>query len=181
MCGSLRRGSFNRCLLEEARRRGVTHGLDIEEVGIADFPLYNQDVDLAGPPAQVLAAKKAVEAAECVLLVSPEYNYGVPGTLKNAIDWLSRPATGPTLNHRPMAVMGASGGYMGTIRAQLAWRQMWHYFHSPVFSGAEMTVSFAAKAFSDSGELTDPQLCEQLEAFLGGLAAWLDMETCNPR
>lgn len=179
VCGSLRAGSYNRCLLKECQRRCASAGIEVIEVEFSGFPLYNADVDAAGPPADVLAAKRLIQSCDALLLVSPEYNYGVPGALKNAIDWLSRPSGDPTLFGRPMAVMGASSGYMGTMRSQLAWRQMWHFFRAPVFSAAEMTVSFAAKAFDDDGRLVSPDLSERLDMYLAELGIWLEREACE--
>lgn len=172
ICGSLRTGSFNQALLASAIEMQEKHGLRISQVNISGFPLFCADLE-AQPPSEVIAAKALVSASDCILLVSPEHNYGVPGVLKNAIDWLSRPAGDATLRGRPMAVMGASTGYMGTVRAQLAWRQMWHYFDQPVFSGAQMFLPSAREAVVD-GRVTNPEALERLDRFLGGLSAWLE-------
>ena len=177
LCGSFRSGSFNQALLDTAVERGATHGLDIRQAAIANFPLFCADQE-SDPPPEVCAAKELIGSSEGLLLVSPEHNYGVPGVLKNAIDWLSRPATDPTLRERPMAVMGASSGYMGTVRAQLAWRQMWHYFGQSVFSEAEMFLPFAAKAIED-GRVTDAVALERLDLYIERLAAWLEGLSCG--
>jgi chromate reductase len=136
ICGSKRRGSYNQSLLETLVER-APEGLEIIQVGIRDFPFFSQD-DESNPPRVVLDAKALIQSCDCVLLVSPEYDYGVPGYLKNAVDWLSRPFGDPTLFGRPMAVCGASSGRMGTIRGQLHWRQSWYFFKAPVFSEAEL-------------------------------------------
>jgi chromate reductase, NAD(P)H dehydrogenase (quinone) len=174
MCGSLRTGSYNQALLEAAIARAPEHGLEIVQVDISRFPLFSQDYEQTGFPDEVLAAKGSIAPSACVLLVTPEHNYGVPGVLKNAVDWLSRPRGDPTLNGRPMALMGASTGYMGTIRAQLAWRQMWHFFKAPVFSQAEMTVAFAAKATDADGRLVDGMYISVLSDYLEALHRWLE-------
>lgn len=171
VCGSLRAGSFNQALLNTAIDRAPLFGLAIVQARIDEFGLFNQDHE-AAPPAQVLSAKRIIGEADCLLLVSPEANFGVPGVLKNAVDWLSRPHGDPTLNGRPMAVMGASTGYMGTERGQLAWRQMWHFFRAPVFSEVELTVSFAASKVAD-GRIVDAETIERLDAYLERLAGWL--------
>lgn len=173
LCGSLRAGSYNQALLDTAIERGERFGLRIEQVSIADFPAFDQDLE-SDVPAAVAAAKERVSAADCVMLVTPEYNYGVPGVLKNAVDWLSRPFGDPTLRHRPMAVMGASTGYAGTLRAQLAWRQMWYFFDAPVFGATEMTLSFAARMIDDSGRVVDAGALERLDVYLEKLARWLE-------
>ena len=175
LCGSLRKGSFNQALLDTAIERGRSFGLEIVQGPIDDFGLFCQEHE-SNPPASVIEAKRIIQASSCLLLSTPEHNFGVPGVLKNAIDWLSRPYGDPTLDHRRLALMGASTGYMGTMRAQLAWRQLWHFFHAPVFSEVEMTVSFAADKFAD-GRLVDPPMLEQLDRFLAALNAWL--ESCD--
>lgn len=171
LCGSLRTGSYNQMLLDTAAERAPQHGLEIVQAQIRDFPLFVQDLE-AEPPQAVAEAKRVIQTSACVLLVTPEHNYSVPGVLKNAVDWLSRPKGDPTLWARPMALMGASTGYMGTIRAQLAWRQSWQFFNQPVFSGAEMTLSFAAKMVRD-GRVTDEGALQRLDDYLGKLSAWL--------
>ena len=173
MCGSIRTGSFNQALLDTAIERGPAHGLEIVQADISCFPLYSQDWEPKGIPEPVAEAKRLIQSTQCLLLVTPEYNYGVPGLLKNAVDWVSRPFGDPTLRGRPMALMGASTGYMGTIRAQLAWRQLWHFFRTPVFTGVELTLAFAAKAFED-GVLVDETYSGFLDAYLEALHEWLE-------
>ncbi len=177
LCGSRRAGSYNRSLLEALIER-APDGMQIVEVQIRDFPFFDQD-DEASPPPSVLAAKDLVQSCDCVLLVSPEYDYGVPGYLKNAVDWLSRPFGDPTLVGRPMAVCGASTGYMGTIRGQLHWRQSWYFFKAPVFTEAELVVPFARDAFDESGRLVREQTEQAIDHFLGTLLDWL-VRGCSP-
>lgn len=177
LCGSRRHGSFNQKLLDTLKLRSP-EGLEILQVDIRDFPFFSQD-DEADPPHAVQAAKELIQSCECVLLVSPEYNFGVPGYLKNAVDWLSRPFGDPTLVGRPMAVCGASSGYMGTIRGQLHWRQSWYFFKAPVFSEAELTVSFAADAFDDTGMLTSERYEQNIDRYLAALRDWL-VRDCSP-
>jgi chromate reductase len=179
LCGSRRRESYNQKLLNAAIER-APDGLDIVQVDIRDFPFFDQDEE-ATPPAVVAEAKTVIQASECVLLVSPEYDYGVPGYLKNAVDWLSRPFGDRTLMGRPMAVMGASTGYMGTIRGQLHWRQSWYYFRAPVFSEAELTVAFAAEAFDAGGRLVSERYLEALDHYLLTLLDWLRRGCSPPR
>jgi len=179
MCGSRRREGYNQKLLNSATRRAPV-GLEIVQVDIREFPFFDQDEE-SNPPAAVLDAKALIQSTDCVLLVSPEYDYGVPGYLKNAVDWLSRPSGDPTLVGRPMAVMGASTGYMGTLRGQLHWRQSWYYFKAPVFSEAELTVARAADAFDESGELVGEPYVETLERYLATLLDWLERGCSPPR
>jgi len=172
LCGSLRTGSYNRALLDTAVDRAPGHGLEIVSAPIGGFPLFSQDLE-SDPPEDVILAKEVIRSSRCLLLSTPEHDYGVPGVLKNAVDWLSRPHGDPTLDGRPLALMGASTGYMGTMRAQLAWRQMWHFSHAPVFSDVELTVSFSASKFAD-GRLVDEDVLRQLDLFLAGLHEWLE-------
>jgi chromate reductase len=173
LCGSLRTGSFNQALLDAAIAKAPAHGLEIVQADISAFPVFSQDLEAAGVPEAVSAAREILQSSACVLLVTPEYNHGVPGVLKNAVDWLSRPYGDSPLIGRPMALMGASTGYYGTIRAQLAWRQMWYFFRCPVFSEAELTLAFAAKAFDERGTLVEERYVESLDKYLGALAGWL--------
>ena len=166
-------------LLDNAISR-APEGLEIVQVPIRDFPFFDQDLE-AEPPQAVRDAKALIQQSQCVLLVSPEYDYGVPGYLKNAVDWLSRPTGDQTLVGRPMAVMGASTGRMGTIRGQLHWRQSWYYFRAPVFSEAEFTLPFAAQAFDADRQLTDATLCDSLDHFLSQLLDWLGRDCSPPR
>ena len=178
LCGSRRRGSFNQQLLHNAVAR-APQGLEIVQVPIRDFPFFDQDEE-SHPPVVVTEAKALIQSAECLLLVSPEYDYGVPGYLKNAVDWLSRPFGDPTLVGRPMAVMGASTGRMGTIRGQLHWRQSWYFFRAPVFSEAELAVSFAADSFDVDGVLVAQAAVDGLDHYLATLLDWLE-RGCSPR
>jgi chromate reductase len=173
LCGSSRKGSYNQALLNAAIAGAPAHGLEIVQADISRFPVYSQEYDGSEYPKDVQAAKALVRSSACLLLVTPEYNHGVPGGLKNAIDWLSRPGGDTTLSGLPMALMGASTGYYGTIRAQLAWRQMWYFFKCPVFSDAELTLAFASTAFDENGKLIEQRYTESLDAYLGALAAWL--------
>lgn len=172
MCGSLRSASFNRSLLEAFARRsdGV---FAVTEVPIRDFPLFDQDVETGPFPAPVVKAKRTIAAADCLLLVSPEHDFTVPAVLKNAVEWLSRPHADPTLIGKPMALMGASTGYMGTCRAQIAWRASWHYFKAPVFSTVELTVPNAAKVFDEDRVLVDPFYTAKLDEYIAALERWL--------
>lgn len=179
LCGSRRRGSYNRSLLNALVER-APEGLEIVEVDIRDFPFFDQDAE-ADPPRAVTAAKAAVRSCDCVLLVSPEYDFGVPGYLKNAVDWLSRPTGDRTLMGRPMAMCGASIGYMGTIRGQLHWRQSWYYFKAPVFSEAELTVAFAGAAFDADGRLVSETYEAAIDQFLLALNDWLVRDCSPPR
>ena len=122
IAGSLRAGSHNRTVVRAAAELAPP-GLRIVETGIADIPFFDEDVEAEGDPAAVAALKRSVAAADGLIIATPEYEHGVPGVLKNTIDWLSRPpGRGPLLG-KPVAVLGASPGMVGTARAQAQLRQ----------------------------------------------------------
>ena len=171
IAGSLRAGSYNAALLREAVRR-VPDGLEIWTVDIRGFPVFDQDLEMTAFPEAVAEAKEVVRRSDAVLFAAPEYNHGIPGPLKNAIDWMSRPHDDDVFVGKPAAFMGASQGYMGTIRSQLALRQMWYYFDAPVFAGRELTVAYAPRVFED-GKLVDDFYAEELERFLEAIREWL--------
>jgi chromate reductase, NAD(P)H dehydrogenase (quinone) len=177
LCGSRRRGSYNQSLLDALIER-APDGLEIVPVDIRDFPFFSQD-DEADAPQVVRDAKTLIRSCDCVLLVSPEYDYGVPGYLKNAVDWLSRPYGDTTLVGRPMAVCGASSGYHGTLRGQLHWRQSWYFFRAPMFSEAELAVAFGGDVFDTHGRLVSERYETAIDHFLSTLHDWL-VRGCSP-
>jgi chromate reductase len=174
MCGSLRQGSYNQALLDEFTRRsdGV---FDVAQVAIGVLPHYSQDLEEPAPP-EVTHAKAIVQASDCVLLVSPEYDYTIPAVLKNAVEWLSRPIGNPTLVGRPMSAMGVSTGRLGTARAQIAWRASWHFFKAPVFSGVEVIIPGAASVFGPDLRIADEQISALLDTYIAKLAEWLELQ-----
>src|SRR5215210_1165968 len=121
IAGSLRRASYNRAALRAATKL-VPEGAVLETFELDDIPLFNQDED-QNPPAKVVELKRLIREADAILIVTPEYNYSVPGVLKNAIDWASRPYGDSAWNGKPVAIMGASVGAFGTMRAQYHLRQ----------------------------------------------------------
>ncbi len=175
LCGSLRTGSYNQALLREAAARGGAHGLEIVQGDISRFPLFDQDFEKTGIPPEVDAVKALVRSSACLMLVTPEYNYGVPGVLKNAYDFLSRPPLDSPLRELPMALLGASTGMQfGTLRAQMAWRQTALFLRQPVFMDAGITIPRAASAFDERGALVDETWQGLLEDYLEKLRAWLE-------
>jgi chromate reductase len=169
--GSLRHASFNRGLIRAAAETAPS-GITIEVIDLADIPLYNQDVEDAGEPASVAAFKRALAAADALLVATPEYNHGIPGVLKNAFDWASRPRATSPLRDKPIAIMGASPGRGSTARAQAQLRE------AAVFTGAcvmplpELLVGSAAAHFSNDGNLTDPVLRTSVVELVEALREW---------
>ena len=172
IAGSLRRGSYNRALLRSAGELAPPN-LRIEMHEIADIPLFNEDVEKAGAPEAVARLRKAVADADGLLIATPEYNYGVPGVLKNTIDWLSRPPRGSVLNGKPAAIMGASPGAVGTARSQSQLRQAFAFTNTPAMLQPELLVAHASQKFDADGRLTDEATREFLGGFLGQFAAWI--------
>ena len=170
--GSLRQGSFNTALLANAAQllpAGVT--LDIRTLhGIL---LYDGDDEAAnGLPEAVSALKDAIAAADGVILATPEYNNGIPGVFKNAVDWASRPAgdIGRVFSGRAFAIMGASPGGFGTLLAQNHWLPVLRTLGVELWSGGRMVVSRAGKVFDAQGTIADPEMREQIRMFLSGFS-----------
>jgi chromate reductase, NAD(P)H dehydrogenase (quinone) len=174
IAGSLRKDSSNRALLRAAVGLAPP-GLEIVVFDrLADVPPYNADVEVAGDPEPVQALKAAIRAAEALLVVTPEYNYGVPGVLKNAIDWASRPPTGSVLNGKPAAIMGATPGKTGTARAQLALRQSFVFTQTPCLPAPEVLVAEASRRFAADGTLTDEATRRYVRELLERLGSWTE-------
>ena len=178
--GSLRAASYNRGLLRAAQNVAPI-GMTITIRELAPIPLYNADVEAQGDPQPVAALKAAVQQADALLIAVPEYNYGVSGVLKNAIDWLSRPAESSVLHGKPVALMGASMGMTGTARAQLQLRQTFVYTQSTVMPPPpEILVAHAQEKFDARGELTDEDTRAHLRKLLDALVAWTRRVTPTP-
>jgi chromate reductase len=169
--GSLRLGSYNRSLLRAAREL-APEGMTIDIFDLAPTPLYNADVEAQGDPAPVAAFKTAIRHADALLIACPEYNNGVPGVLKNAIDWASRPPRTAALDRKPLALIGASPGMTGTARGQSQLRQAFVFSNSYALPQPEMLVAHAQEKFADQGGLTDEKTRDFLRRLLGVLAEW---------
>jgi chromate reductase, NAD(P)H dehydrogenase (quinone) len=167
--GSLRRGSFNTALLRTALEF-VPAGDELRIEGIDGIPLYNGDVDAAGQPERVIELKNTIAVADGLLLATPEYNNSIPGVLKNAIDWLSRPASDikRVFGGKPVALMGASLGPFGTVLSQNAWINVLRALGTDPWFGGRLLVSRAHTVFDDQGKMTDENVRKQLEQFLHG-------------
>jgi chromate reductase, NAD(P)H dehydrogenase (quinone) len=172
IAGSLRKDSYNRALLRAAREL-APEGMEIRIFDrMAEIPLFNQDREDQGDPEPVQALKGAIQDAHALLIATPEYNHGVPGVLKNAIDWASRPAKDPVLGGKPTAIFGASPGITGTARAQSQLRQSLVFTGTPVLPQPEILVYRAREKFDDEGRLTDERTREFVGKLLRGLADW---------
>jgi chromate reductase len=170
--GSLRRGSLNAMLLANAVKLAPA-GTKVEIGSIKGIPLYDGDVEAeSGIPEAAQKLKAQFMAADGVLLVTPEYNNGIPGVFKNAIDWLSRPSSDipKVFGDRPFAVIGASPGGFGTILAQEAWLPVLRTLRARVWFGGRLMVSRAGGVFDEAGNIKDDAIRTQLQQFMAGFS-----------
>ncbi len=168
--GSLRQGSYNRMALRAAVELAPA-GMTIETFDIAPIEPYNEDVKQKGFPPPVQELRDKIRAADALLIVTPEYNYSIPGVLKNAIDWASRPPDQP-FQDKPIAIMGASPGRLGSARAQYHLRQCFVFLNALILNTPEVMIANAPKMFDDQGRLADPPTREIIGKQLQALADW---------
>jgi chromate reductase len=168
--GSLRKNSYNTMALRAAQKLAPA-GITVEDHYLHDIPLYNDDVRATGYPAPIQRLRERMAAADALLFVTPEYNFSVPGVLKNAIDWASRPPDQP-FNEKPVAIMGASPGVTGTSRAQYHLRQMFVFLNAFPVNKPEVFIGGAAQKFDAEGNLTDEATQGFVRQLLESLAAW---------
>ena len=165
--GSLRKNSFNTALLRAAQELAPA-GMSIGAADISTLPLYNEDVREKGYPAPVQVLRDQIKAADAVLIATPEYNYSIPGVLKNAIDWASRPPEQP-FDGKIVGIVGASPGRLGTARAQYHLRQCFVFLNAAVLNRPEVMVGGAAQVFKD-GKLVDAPTRQFVADLLAALA-----------
>jgi NAD(P)H-dependent FMN reductase len=173
--GSLRRYSFNTGLLRAAVAL-VPAGVELQIAAIDGIPLYNADVEASeGIPRSVAALKDRIVAADALLLSTPEYNNSVPGVLKNAIDWLSRPSADSqrVFGGRLVAIMGASPGSYGSVQAQTAWLPIVRTLRMQPWFGGRLAVAHAGAAFDETGVLRDDKVRAQLRDFVQGFVQFV--------
>ena len=170
IAGSLRKDSFNRAALRAAQGL-APDGVEVEIFDLDGIPVYNQD-DEAAPPVRVAELKERARAADAILFVTPEYNYSIPGVLKNAIDWGSRPYGDSCWQGKPVAVMGASSGPSGTSRAQYHLRQCFVFLDMHPLNKPEVMIGGASQKFDAAGNLTDEHSGKSIQSLLIALAAW---------
>jgi len=171
IAGSLRKGSYNRGLLRAAVELAPPE-LDIETVEFGHLPFYNGDVEAKGFPAAVQELRDRVAAADGIYIATPEYNYSIPGGLKNAIDWVSRPPSSP-FNGKPLGIIGASGGNGGTIRSQAHLRLAAVNMNMFPMNKPEIYVPRAQEKFDADGNLTDEPLRKLLAQHVKAFADWI--------
>lgn len=172
IAGSLRARSFNRALLRAAIGLAPDGMRITEYVGLREIPPYDADLDGEEKPGPVLRLREAIAGADALLFVSPEYNYGIPGVLKNAFDWASRGGESSPLWDRPVAIMGVSAAASGTRRMQSQLRQVCVFTRSPVMPAPEVLVTNARERFDGELRLTDETTTRLVKELLGNLLAW---------
>ncbi len=170
--GSLRKASFNTAALRAAREL-APEGVEVTIYeGLRDIPLYDDDIRAGqGYPAPVNAFRAAIKAADALLIATPEYNYSIPGVLKNAIDWASRPPEQP-FDGKPVAILGAAGSMLGTGRAQYDLRKMFVFLNGHVLNKPEVMISQAPTRFDADGRLTDETTRTLMAQQLAALRDW---------
>ena len=171
IAGSLRKGSFNSAALRAAQELAPA-GMTIEIFDIGTIPLYNEDVKAQGFPPAVADLRAKIKAADGLLLSTPEYNYSTSGVLKNVIDWASRPPEHP-FDGKPIALMGASAGALGTARAQYHLRHMFVFLNAHILNRPEVFIGAASTKFDAAGKLTDQSTRDFVAAMLLAFDAWI--------
>ena len=168
--GSLRKASYNRSLLRAALEL-VPKDTSLEIFDLEGIPPFNQDLE-DQPSERVKEFKARIKAADAILIATPEYNYSIPGVLKNAIDCASRPYGDNAFEHKPVAMMGASVGMSGSAKAQYHLRQCFVFLTCFALNQPEVMVPFAQDKFDEDGNLKDPKIREKIRELLESLIAW---------
>lgn len=168
--GSLRKASYNKAILRAAKDLAPA-GSGIEIFDLEGIPPYNQDLD-DHMPAKVKEFKEKIRKADAILIATPEYNYSMPGVLKNAIDWASRPPGDNSFAGKPVAIMSASIGMLGGARAQYHLRQTFVYIDMYPVNRPEVMVPFAADKIDEQGNVTDAKTREKIEELVENLVSW---------
>lgn len=169
--GSLRKGSFNKLLLKTLNELCPVN-CEIEIFDLEGIPPFNQDIE-NNPPERVKEFKNKIKGADAILIATPEYNYSIPGVLKNAIDWASRPYGDNSFYGKPGAIMGCSVGMLGTARAQYHLRQVCVFLNILILNQPEIMVPFIDKKVDASGNITDETTVSKLKEFLDAFINWI--------
>lgn len=170
ICGSLRKKSINRTLLE-AVKEYIPENVRFEIVEIDDLPFFNQDCE-ANPPNEIIQFRNKVKNADAIIFATPEYNYSISAVLKNAIEWGSRPYGSAVLNGKPIAIMGASTGMIGTARAQNHFRQMCVQVNMHPINKPEVLVTFVNEKIDQNGKIIDKHTKDKIKELFYALVSW---------
>jgi len=170
IAGSLRKASYNRGALRAAQQLAPADA-KIEIFDLDGIPIFNQDDD-ARLPERVTQFKAKIRAADAILISTPEYNYSIPGVLKNAIDWASRPYGDSAWDGKPVAIMGATPGMLGTARAQYHLRQVFVTLNMHALNKSEVLIANASDRFDEQGNLTDQKTRDHIKKLVDALVKW---------
>lgn len=170
-CGSLRKDSFNRKLLLAAEKC-LPEGVRMAHFNCGDVPHYNADLDGERKPEPVARLLEAVRACDAMLFASPEYNFSIPGVLKNTIDWASRPAYASVMVHKPAGIISGSIGMVGGARMQSHLKQVLSSTLARIYPSSEFLVPQVQNAFNADGSLTDPDTAERIKKYISGFVIW---------
>ena len=170
--GSLRQDSFNKSLLRAASEASP-EGMKIEISDLEGIPLFNADIEAQGDPERVMEFKEAIRNADGLLIASPEYNHGMTGVTKNAIDWASRPAKDPPIGGKPVGVVGASRGFTGTARSQDQLRNSLKSVGAYCMAKPELLLFRAHDKIDEQGRLTDESALKFLKDYLRSFSDWI--------
>ena len=170
IAGSLRKASYNRGALRAAQELAPADA-KIEIFDLDGIPIFNQDDD-SRPPEKVTQFKRQIRAADAILICTPEYNYSIPGVLKNAIDWASRPYGDSAWDGKPVAIMGASPGMLGTARAQYHLRLCFVFLNMYPLNKPEVMIANASERFDEQGNLTDQDTRDHIKKLVEALVKW---------
>ena len=176
--GSLRKGSYNKALVRAAVEVAPTNVV-IDVFDLDGIPPYNDD-NVKNPPALVVEFKEKIRKADALLIATPEYNYSIPGVLKNAIDWASRPYQDNALTGKPVAIMSASTGRLGGARAQYHLRQCFVYLDMHPVNKPEVMLSAAAQNIDSDGKLINEETRKLVRELIEALVAWTNKLNCKP-
>jgi chromate reductase, NAD(P)H dehydrogenase (quinone) len=168
--GSLRKGSYNKAILRAASQL-LPKDTDLEIFDLEGIPPFNADYEHQ-PPKKVREFKEKIKSADALLIATPEYNYSMPGVLKNAIDWASRPYGDNAFEDKPLAIMGASGGILGTARAQYHLRQSSVFLNMHPLNKPEVMIGLAQDIIDQDGNLKDERTRVKISELIAGLVAW---------
>ena len=177
--GSLRKSSYNKALVRAAVELAPENVL-MEVFDLEGIQPFNEDY-VNNPPVRVVEFKDRIRNADALLIASPEYNYSIPGVLKNAIDWASRPFQGNPLEGKPVAIMSASTGKLGGARAQYHLRQTFVFLNMHPINRPEVMLSQAASNFDANGRLTNEQTRALIKQLIEALVTWTSRLRCKPQ
>jgi chromate reductase len=177
--GSLRKGSYNKALVRAAVEV-APENVTMEVFDLEGIPPFNQDNE-NNPPPKVREFKEKIRSADALLIATPEYNYSIPGVLKNAIDWASRPYRDNSLADKPVAIMSASSGMLGGARAQYHLRQSFVFLNMHPVNKPEVILPFAAQNVDADGNLTNEQTKVLIKQLIEALVAWTNQLKCKPQ